>query len=91
MKPYMIDSYMREGETVRKFEPQVLNPSICKKSTADSLTRALLKVTGEMGGTGYWAFRGAKCPVAGKGLSQVRRYRRFGAGPVPSPWRCLGL
>ncbi len=66
MKPYMIDSYMREGETVRKFEPQVLNPSICKKSTADSLTRALLKVTGEMGGTGYWAFRGAKCPVAGK-------------------------
>lgn len=66
MKPYVIEAIMKDGEVEKRFEPQVLHSSICKKSTADSLTRALLKVTKEPGGTGYWRFRGSKCDVAGK-------------------------
>ena len=66
MKPYMIEAFMKEGKTVKEFEPQCLNSSICKKSTADSLTRAMLKVTSEQGGTAYRSFRSAKYPLAGK-------------------------
>lgn len=66
MKPYMIEAYEKNGRTEKKFSPTVLNSSVCKKSTVDSLTVALLKITQEEHGTGYWRFRGAKCHVAGK-------------------------
>lgn len=64
MKPYIIESYEKDGKVVKKFGPEILNGSICSKKTADSLTRALTMVTLE--GTAATRLRNAKCVVAGK-------------------------
>lgn len=64
MKPYLIESYEKDGRTERKFGPEILNGSICSEATADSLTRALTMVTLE--GTAATRLRNAKCTVAGK-------------------------
>ena len=63
MKPYIIDSYIAEGKTVKKFSPEVLNASICSRATADTLTTALKIVASE--GTAK-RLKNAKCEVAGK-------------------------
>ena len=63
MKPYLIDAYEKNGQVTKKFEPVILNGSICSKATADSLTKALTMVTLE--GTGA-RLKNAKCVVAGK-------------------------
>ena len=63
MKPYIIDSHIRRGKVVRKFEPEILNASICSRSTIDTLTAALKLVASE--GTAK-KLKGAKCEVAGK-------------------------
>ncbi|MBQ8838965.1 MAG: transpeptidase family protein [Bacteroidales bacterium] len=64
MKPYIIDSYEKNGSTVRTFKPEVLNGSLFSKATADSLTKALTMVTLE--GTGATRLKNARCIVAGK-------------------------
>lgn len=64
MKPYLIESHEKNGKTVRKFGPEILNGSICSKATADSLTKALKMVTLE--GTAATRLKNAKCVVAGK-------------------------
>ena len=64
MKPHLIESHEKDGKTVRKIEPEILNGSICSKATADSLTRALTMVTLE--GTAATRLKNAKCVVAGK-------------------------
>lgn len=64
MKPYLVETVEKNGKTVKKLGPTVLNGSICSKATADTLTRALKKVVTE--GTGRLAFRNAACAVAGK-------------------------
>lgn len=71
MKPYLVEDIEKNGEVIKKLGPKVLNSSMCKKSTADTLKRGLLKVTaGRLDdvnyGTAWWQFRGCKCPVAGK-------------------------
>ena len=63
MKPYIVESIEKDGVVVTKFDPQVLNGAICSKATADTLLRALKKVTSE--GTGA-RLKKAKCQVAGK-------------------------
>lgn len=69
MKPYLVKSFEKNGKVVEKFSPVILNGSICSRSTADTLTRALRKVTAE--GTGR-ALKPAKCEVAGKtGTAQM--------------------
>lgn len=70
MKPYLIDSYVKDGRVTKKFTPEILNGAICSKRTCDTLTAALLKVTSE--GTAK-RLKNAKCPVAGKtGTANVR-------------------
>jgi cell division protein FtsI (penicillin-binding protein 3) len=64
MKPYLVESHEKNGKTVKKFDPEILNGSVCSKATADSLTRALTMVTLE--GTAATKLRNAKCVVAGK-------------------------
>jgi cell division protein FtsI (penicillin-binding protein 3) len=63
MKPYIIDSHIRNGKAIRRFEPEILNASICSKATIDTLTAALKAVASE--GTAR-RLKGAKCEVAGK-------------------------
>lgn len=64
MRPYLVESIETDGKTVKKIGPKVLNGSICSRSTADTLTRALRKVVTE--GTARYAFRNSGCEVAGK-------------------------
>lgn len=65
MAPYLIEKVEKDGVTVEKHGPSILNGSICSKAVADSVGRALLAVTGD-GGTAKAALKGAKCHVAGK-------------------------
>ncbi|MCQ2143595.1 MAG: hypothetical protein MJY56_05950 [Bacteroidales bacterium] len=71
MKPYLVEDIEKNGEVIKKLGPKVLNSSMCRKSTADTLKRGFLRVTtGHPDdinyGTAWWPFRGYKCPVAGK-------------------------
>ena len=63
MKPYIIDSYEKNGKVTKKFKPQILNGTICSAATADTVTRALVAVTKE--GTAA-KLKDARCVVAGK-------------------------
>lgn len=77
MKPYMVESFERNGKVERRKGPEVLNGAICKPETARELTRGLLMVTEYDGGdwhrgTGYTSFKGSKVRVAGKtGTSRI--------------------
>ena len=64
MKPYLIESFEKDGKKTKEFGPEILNGSICSKEVADSLTRALTMVTLE--GTAATKLKNAKCVVAGK-------------------------
>ncbi len=63
MKPYLFESYERNGVVTKAFAPEILNGAICSKATADTLTRALKAVASE--GTAK-RLNNAKCPIAGK-------------------------
>ncbi|MCL2501710.1 MAG: transpeptidase family protein [Bacteroidales bacterium] len=41
MRPYLVESLKKHGQTERLFKPQVISGAICSKSTADSLQKAL--------------------------------------------------
>lgn len=71
MKPYMVESFERDGKIIEQRKPEVLNAAICKKETARMLKEALLMVTygfksDQVRGTAYWAFRDCKVKIAGK-------------------------
>lgn len=72
MQPYIVESIEMDGETVEVIDPKVLN-IICSKATADTVTRALRKVTESYPeGTASRSMRGVKCSVAGKtGTAQI--------------------
>jgi cell division protein FtsI (penicillin-binding protein 3) len=63
MKPYLVERIEKNGKTVEKRGPSVLNASICSKATADTMLRAMKAVTTE--GTAK-RLKGAKVEVAGK-------------------------
>ena len=70
MKPYLVESVEVHGDVKEKRGPSILNGSICSKSTADTLTKALTNVVLE--GTGRTRLSGAKCSIAGKtGTSRI--------------------
>lgn len=62
MKPYIVECTERDGVAEKVNEPTLLN-SICSKATADTLTRALKRVTTD--GTAK-VLKNARCQVAGK-------------------------
>lgn len=64
MKPYLVESVEETGIVREKYGPSVLSNSICSKTTADSLTYALTRVTEE--GTGKIRLKGALSSIAGK-------------------------
>ena len=65
MKPHIVESFERDGMIVEKRDPAVLG-IICSEATADTMVRAMKKVTHSKQGTAYNSMRGVKCPVAGK-------------------------
>ena len=65
MKPYIVESFERNGRTIEKREPAMLSV-ICSEATADTMKRAMTKVTSCKDGTAFNSMKGAKCKVAGK-------------------------
>ena len=63
MKPYLVEAIEKDGKVEKRIRPEILNGSICSKSTADSLASALRSVVTD--GTGR-RLKSAKCEVAGK-------------------------
>lgn len=63
MKPYIVSSFEKDGQTIRTFKPVILNGSICSRKTIDTLTTALKLVAQE--GTAR-RLKNAKCAIAGK-------------------------
>ena len=64
MKPYLVEDIEKDGKVIEKFGPSVLNPCICKESTAEMITEALSAVTDKEGTA--WRLGHAKCQVSGK-------------------------
>ena len=64
MKPYLVEDIEKNGKVLEKFGPSVLNPCICKESTAAMITEALSAVTDKEGTA--WRLKNAKCSVSGK-------------------------
>lgn len=62
MKPYIVERIEREGVAEKINDPVLLN-SICSEATADTLVRALKRVTSDGTAT---VLRNARCTVAGK-------------------------
>lgn len=75
MKPYLVTDIMENGKVVEHFDPVVMRESICSKETADTLKKALSRVTSDKGGTAYWQLHGAVCPIAGKTGTAQRVFR----------------
>lgn len=74
MKPYIVESLERDGHVVEQRNPELMG-IICSEATADTMVRAMVKVTQRIpghskniytNGTAYNSMRGAKCTVAGK-------------------------
>jgi cell division protein FtsI (penicillin-binding protein 3) len=71
MKPYIVDRFERDGMLVEERKPNLLSV-VCSEATADTLTRALKKVTAYMKGASYQegtaanSMNGVGCEVAGK-------------------------
>ena len=64
MKPYLVETVEKDGKVVSKKGPSVLNGQICSRATADTLTKAMMRVTEE--GTGKRMLGSSLCTVAGK-------------------------
>lgn len=73
MKPYVVESFEKDGKVVKKHEEST--PTIiCSKATADTMVRAMRRVTEKITwtpgkvtyGTAHSSLKGAKCSVAGK-------------------------
>ncbi len=73
MKPYVVESFEKDGKITEKREPGILG-IICSKATADTMVRAMTQVTRRIkwpngtvtNGTAYNSMKDAKCTVAGK-------------------------
>ena len=65
MKPYIVESFERNGRIIENREPTMLSV-ICSEATADTMKRAMTKVTSYKDGTAFNSMKGAKCTVAGK-------------------------
>lgn len=56
MSPYLVKHISRNGETLKKFEPQVMQQSICKSSTLEAIKPLLLSVVEDEHGTAKPAY-----------------------------------
>lgn len=75
MKPYLVEDIMEKGKVIEHFDPVAMHESICSKATADTLKRAMSRVTSDVHGTAYWQLHGAVCPIAGKTGTAQRVFR----------------
>lgn len=82
MKPYLVDAILDNGSVEERFKPEVMHDRICNKATTDTLKRAMKLVVSDPGGTAYWQFRGAACPVAGKTGTSQRTVRINGKNTI---------
>jgi cell division protein FtsI (penicillin-binding protein 3) len=65
MKPYIVESFEKDGEVI-EYRPPIMQTIVCSEATADTMKRALQRVTTYKWGTAASAMSTAKCKVAGK-------------------------
>lgn len=65
MKPYIVERFEKNGEVIEERKPE-LQSIVCSEATADTLVRALKKVTSCKEGTASTSMKGVRCDVAGK-------------------------
>lgn len=69
MRPMFVKEIRDKGKTVRKFEPEVINPAICSQATVDKAKKMMEAVV--LNGTGK-ALKGSAYQIAGKtGTAQM--------------------
>lgn len=66
MKPYLVNQISNESNTIKVFQPEVVNSKLCSKSTCDALKKCLFNVCNVEGGTARNVFADNKFLVAGK-------------------------
>ncbi len=64
MKPYLVSTIRSNGVSVKRIEPEVIDPMICKESTLKAVREGLEMAVRE--GTGKYAFKDMPFAVAGK-------------------------
>lgn len=66
MRPYLVSEIRKNGETLKKIEPQVVNDKIASEQTLKLLQECLYGVCHETDGTAFSLFKDAPYKVAGK-------------------------
>jgi len=66
MRPYLVSEIRKNGETLRKIEPEVVNERIASEQTLKLLQECLYGVCHETDGTAFSLFKDAPYKVAGK-------------------------
>jgi len=66
MKPYLVNEVAQDGIALKKFEPHIIEQSICSEATLRQLQECLNAVCNEEGGTGYLLFKNSPYKVGGK-------------------------
>ena len=92
LQPQFVEAYRRNGQTVDRAEPVVLNDRVCKKSSIEA-ARIMMERTCLPGGTADYIFENARYKVAGKtGTARIaypggyypNRYRASFVGYFPA-------
>ena len=60
MKPYIVESFEKDGEVI-EYRPPIMQTIVCSEATADTMKRALQRVTTYKWGTAASAMSTAKC------------------------------
>ncbi len=90
MRPWLVKQVREDAEVLRSYGPEVINPQMCRRSTAEQVHRLMEAVVDY--GTAHKAFRGMPFKVAGKtgtarktkvGVGYIRKYRASFGGFFP--------
>lgn len=77
MRPMFVKELRQRGKTIKRFSPQVIDPSICSRST---LKKARAMLEGVVDSGTAMNLRNASCKIAGKtGTAQIAN-QKFGYG-----------
>jgi cell division protein FtsI (penicillin-binding protein 3) len=66
MKPYLVNEVREYGVTIKKIEPEIVNPKVCSKETVGKLKACMEAVVNKNIGTGHKVLYNTDYAIAGK-------------------------
>jgi cell division protein FtsI (penicillin-binding protein 3) len=66
MKPYLVNEVREYGVTIKKIEPEIVNPKVCSKETVGKLKACMEAVVNKSIGTGHKVLYNTDYAIAGK-------------------------